>query len=603
MRKTLLVIGLAWLGVAGGLYYMWWTITRTLTAEEVTRHANRVAQELQIPWSLKFDRVEPRFGSDFRIHLHGMEAANAEGTVILRGRTVEVRVPWKLVLTRAPGLVRVGLEDVAVTDWQLVLQEIERWLDARRRDSTREITLPPHVVASNFDLRLLRVEGPWNGRPLQLHKLFLFNLDPDKPSAFEAVFPWSTTVQGGQLSGETKALGEYRVSQDKFDLHYYLKHRLRFQRGTRVRTADASLEGKGFYHPRLGFFSTFTGKDDWLAAVGDVEWSRKHVKLNVPRFAVSHEFLLDLLPFENLRAGDGPYHGTGITGELKWSVNDDGSDLSCKLATRPGVTLRNASGDGPLELRAQWGQGKRPGANIAWRDLVLFTFNPASKAVQLGWGPTLFGAKGDDTPWLAPDQAVWDVAKFLPWQQLRVGPIGGAEYTLERVPEGIKVDGYVPWEGAPRFTLVYDTVAKDSKEWIARFESAAIERLFKLVPADSPVVSGHAFTGAMHLGPLQAVNVKLAWKGSALALVSRSSCRVLMQDRPELATFLNDNYAHQAEVEQQQSAYKIRRWQLRSPAGDWDVSGEWSNNPIRCDLKLQERKRGRKAVEHLVQMN
>lgn len=603
MRKTLLVIGLIWLAIAGGLYAAWWQITRHLTAAEVTQQANRVAQELQIPWSLKFDRVEPRFSSDFRIRLHGMEAVNADGVVVLKSRTVEVRVPWTLVLTRDPGKVRIGLEDVAVGDWKLIVQEVEHWLDARRGDSTREVTLPPHVVASDFDLRLYRVEGAWEGKPLRLHKLYLLNLDPDRPSAFEAVFPWTTSVQGGELSGETTALGEYRVSKDKFDLHYYLRHRLRFQRGNSARTADASLEGKGFYHPRLGFFSTFTGKDDWLAIVGDVEWSREHLKINLPRFAVSHEFLLDLLPFENLRGGDGPYQGTGITGELKWIANAEGHHLAAKVASRPGLVLRTAAGEGPLNINAQWGEGKRPEATVVWRDVSHFTFNPATKGVELAWGAGLFAPRANDGHWLAPDRAVWDVARYLPWQHLRAAPLGATGYTLERAPEGIKVDGYIPWEGAPRFTLVYDPATGQAREWVARFESAAIERLFKLVPMDSPVVSGYAFTGAMHLTPMGQVGLKLAWKGPALALVSRSACRTLMQDRPELAGFLNDNHGHQAEVDQVANVLKIRKWELRAPAGDWDVTGEWSNQPIRCDLKLRERRRGRRPIEHLVQLN
>ena len=61
MKKFLISMAIIWTAVGLGLFFAWWTVAKNLTSEEVNTHANKLAQELQIPWQLKFSKVIPRF--------------------------------------------------------------------------------------------------------------------------------------------------------------------------------------------------------------------------------------------------------------------------------------------------------------------------------------------------------------------------------------------------------------------------------------------------------------------------------------------------------------------------------------------------------------
>lgn len=604
MRKFAVIMASVWGFIAIALFFVWWTITSGLTPAEVTDHANKVARELQIPWTVKFRKVTPRFGADFRVVFEGLDAMNAAGEVILHGRKAEVRLPWKMFFNRDPGQVHLTVQEIKVSDWKVVLLEVEKWLEARRQDSTQEVTLPEHVVSSRYNLRLNGLEGAWGSKTLKIEKLFLLNLDPRNPSAFEMVFPWSTMVNDAELSGETKVLGEYRVGIDKVDLHYYLKNRFLLTRNGLSRSGDASFEGKGFYHPRLGLFTTLAGKDEWLGLVGDLEWARDHIKINIPRFTVSHELLLDVLPFTALQSkGQGPYQGAQVQGELKWFEEEGKREVELRLQSKPTLRFKNGDLDGPLSLFAQFGGSKRTEANITWNDTALFTFTPQTKGTHLSWAPGLFSPVIGEPDWLQGHSQVWQVLSNFPWNDIQVAPIGLSSYRMERTPTSFKILDFKPWEAGPVMALVYETNSLAVSEWMAQFESTSIEKLFAVVPMDAPVVPGFAFTGAMRVVGKESASFKVVWKGSALALLSRSSCRVLLQDRPELASLLKEDYAHQVQVEFKPPVFSIPNWTLKSASKEWSITGEWSNQPIRCNLKVSEKVHGRKAIEHLVEMN
>lgn len=603
MKKFLVSMAVIWSAVGLGLFFAWWTISRNLTPAEVTDHANKIAKELQIPWVLKFNKVQPRFGGDFRLVFKGITATNADGVQILIGHETDVRLPWTMFFTRNPGQVNVTIDGVKIADWKVLLTEVEKWLDARRVDSTQEISLPPHVVASRFNLRMMNIEGKLNGVDRKLDKLFLLNMNPRNPSAFEVVLPWSLDWRDAAISGVTKILGEYRISQDKIDLHYYLKNRVQLTRGSHTRTGENSIEGKGFYHPRMGLLSTLTSKDDWLALIGDVEWTKDHIKVNVPKFAISHELLLDLLPFDGIRSGSGPYQGSSAGGSLQWMRTAGDRSFSVGLRTKSSLKIARPEGDRKLEVKADWSTTNKATASITLADASLFDFSGTSKGAALSWDPSLFVPPAGEPNWLWPDVGVWDLLSWFPWSTVMVTNQGRTAYKLERAGADIRVEGYTPWSDGPRMTLVYPVLSGKIAEWVAEFSAQPIEKMFALVGIESPVVTGFAFSGGMQLKTDGRLTMKLAWKGPPLALLARSSCKVVIQDNPELSPVLNENFSHQAELSYVNSTFEVKRWTMRSATATWEAKGTWANEPIKCSLQLVENQKKKKPRTFEVQLN
>lgn len=603
MKKFLISMAVIWSAVALGLFFAWWTISRNLTNAEVTEHANKVARELQIPWTIKFSKVQPRFGGDFRLVLKGITATNAEGVQVLFGQETDLRMPWTMFFTRNPGQVNVTISGVKVADWKTLITEVEKWLDARRQDSTQQVSLPQHVVDSRFNLRMSNVSGKLDGIERRLDKLFLLNMNPRNPSAFEMVLPWSFAWRDASVSGVSKILGEYRVSQNKIDLHYYLKNRVQVTRGANVRSGENSIEGKGFYHPRMGLFSTLTAKDDWLSMIGDIEWTREHVKLDVPKFALSHELLLDLLPFDGLRSGSGPYQGAGVGGAFQLQMNDSGKSISVSLRTKSNVRLQRPSGLERLELSAGWSGGDKAHAQVKLMDRELFNFSGNSKGAVVSWGPELFVAPAAEANWLWPDMDMWDLLSWFPWKNLSVSSEARPTYLLKRDNDVLEVDGYTPWTIGPRMTMVYPVLSGSVPEWVASFSNQSIEKLFALINMESPIVPGFAFSGGMQYKQAGGITVKLAWKGPMVAMLARSSCKVVMQDNPAVAPLLNQAMSHQLELTYQAPMFEIKKWTIRGPDVSWDVKGSWANEPIKCSLQLLETRKRQKPRAHEVQLN
>lgn len=603
MKKFLISMAIIWGAIGAGLFFAWWTVSKNLTPKEVNAQANKMAHELQIPWNLKIHKVQPRFAGDFRLVLKNIDAEALDGSHVLHANNAEIRMPWTMFFTRNPGQVNITVEGVRLNDWGQLLEQSEQWLEARKKDSTQQVSLPEHVVASRFNLRLNGIDGQYKGQERRVDKFYLLNLNPKNPSAFELVIPWSVTWKDAVIAGQTKALGEYRISQDKIDLHYYLKNRITLTHAATSRSGESSMEGKGFFHPKLGLFTTLSAKDDWLSLVGDVEWTKNHLKVDVPRFALSHELLLDLLPFDNLRSGSGPYQGAPLSGSLKWLRGKEERDFVLSLKSKSGLRISRPEGEGRLDIQADWKDSERATLRIALGEKTLFNLTHAPKASTLEWSSALFVPPSAEPEWLSPDAGIWDILTWVPWKSLQVTNEVRPTYRLERAEETIKVYGYIPWEAGPRLSLLYPPLSEKASEWVAEFSGQSIEKLFGLIGLESPVVTGFAFSGAMQAKRDGELGLKLAWKGPPIAMLSRSSCKVIMQDRPELSRFLNTNFGHQAEITYRAPNFEIQKWTLKGANAEWSVSGSWANQPIRCSLKLTEKARGKKPQVHDVVMN
>lgn len=605
MKRIALFLLSIWILIGGVSLFIWWKVGRNLNSESMTIHANKVAQELEIPWALRFKKVKPSYGADFRVLIEGIEAIAPDGNKIVVAKNAEVRLPWTIFFSHNPVRVNIAVTDVAVTDWARMLEEIETFLDHRKTDRAQQVSIPNHLIESTFNLRLSRVKGPWQGKEIALDKLYLLNVDPKKPTAFEVVFPWEYQMGGAILSGETKALGEYRFSRQKVDLHYYLRTRLQVQRGTRLRTGDFSVEGKGFFHPRMGLFSTLSAKDEWIALVGDLEWTPEQFKLNVPKFALSHELVLDVLPFTLLHKGSGAYQSAAVQGEFRIGRNKTERDLSVSIRTKNSTRVVGIAGQGeqPLSIHLLVKNPSSAEGHLKIGSDPWVSYTHSKSSSTLTWSPALFIAPHTSTDWYAPHNEVWDMMWWMPWQKLSVNTNGFEPYLIERFPEHIKVTQFKPRTDLPVMGLIYPHAAGQKIEWTSVFDSMPLDPLFTATGREFFLVPGHAYTGSILSSSNDNLNMKLAWKGGALPLLSRSSCKALISERPELASLLKDNFVHQAEVNFEAPYYRIVRWQVRSPAQEWSITGEWANSPIKCQLRLQEKSKRKKTIQHVVELN
>ncbi len=605
MKRIALFLLSIWILIGCVSLFIWWKVGRNLNSENMTVHANKVAQELEIPWALRFKKVKPSYGADFRVMIEGIEAIASDGTKILVARNAEVRLPWTIFFSHNPVRINIAVTDVAVTDWVRMLAEIETFLDHRKSDRAQQVSIPNHLIESTFNLRLSRVKGPWEGKEVALDKLYLLNVDPKKPTAFEVVFPWQYQVGGAILSGETKALGEYRFSRQKVDLHYYLRTRLQMQRGNRLRSGDFSVEGKGFFHPRMGLFTTLSAKDDWIALVGDLEWTPDQFKLNVPKFALSHELVLDLLPFTLLHKGTGAYQTAAVQGEFRINRSQTARDIAVSLRTKSNTRIVGEAGEGeqPLNINLVVRNGSSADGSLTLGSVPWITYSHSKNASSLTWSPALFLAPHSSTEWYAPHNEVWDMIWWMPWEKMTVNTSGFAPYVLERFPERIKVTQFKPRTDLPVMGMIYPHYGGDKTEWTSTFDSMPLDPLFTATGKDFFLVPGHAYSGSIWSKPSTGLSLKLAWKGGALPLLSRSSCKALISERAELASLLKDNFVHQAELTFEAPYYRIVRWQVRSQTQEWNISGEWSNSPIKCQLRLKHKLKNKKVTEHVIELN
>ncbi len=605
MKRVVLFLVSVWILIGCVSLFIWWKVGRNLNSENMTVHANKVAQELEVPWALRFKKVKPSYGADFRVMIEGIEAIAPDGTKILVAKNAEVRLPWTVFFSHNPVRINIAVSDVAVTDWARMLKEIEMFLDHRKSDRAQQVSIPAHLIESTFNLRLNRVRGPWEGKEVALDKLYLLNVDPKKPTAFEVVFPWEYKMGGAILSGETKALGEYRFSSQKVDLHYYLKSRVQVQRGNRIRNGDFSVEGKGFFHPRMGLFTTLSAKDEWIALVGDLEWTPERFKLNVPKFALSHELFLDLLPFSLLHKGSGPYQSAALLGELRLSKSISERELGLSLRTKNNTRIVGVAGEGeqPLNINLLVRNPTSADGSLTLGSVPWISYSHSKNNSQLTWSPALFISPHSALDWYAPHNEVWDMIWWLPWQKLTMNTSGFAPYSLERFPEHIKVTQFKPRTDLPVMGLIYPHMGGTKTEWTSTFESMPLDPLFTATGKEFFLVPGHAYTGTIWSKADGSLQLKLAWKGGVLPLLSRSSCKALVSERAELAPLFKDSFVHQAEMVQEAPDYRISRWQARATGQDWNITGEWANSPIRCKLRILQKTGKRKPVEHLIELN
>ncbi len=601
MKKLVPFLLILWLLIGIGSFFVWWKVTRNLTAVDVTNHANKIAKELEIPWVFRFKRIRPSYGADFKVAIEGIDAVSEDGIRVLHAKTAEIRLPWSIFFSSNPIRINIALDEIKVTSWAKVLSEIEIFLDKRKSDRTQQMSLPQQVVDSTFNFRMTNLSGPWDDKILNLRKLYLLNVDPKSPTAFEVVYPWEFEINGAKLVGETKALGEYRVALQKADLHYYLKTKVQTQRDSRSRSAEFSVEGKGFYHPRMGLFSTLSAKDEWVAFVGDIEWTPNNLKLNFPKFAVSHDLVIELLPFTGLHGGTSPYQSSAITGDLMLFKSQDTRQLKLNVKSKSSAkVVVGGAKELTFSLQLTTKNEDYLDGKISLDGINYFEVKKSKKSSYLKWVPDLFLVNRASDSWLSPHDSVWKLIDYLPWDRLNVSVGDLVPYVIQKMDDKFKITQFTPSPEIPLLSILYSLPKNEIVEWAAEFQARPIDELFKRLGIDFPFIPGHAYTGAILFNADKSLRAKLTWQGGILPLISKSSCKGLIQDKPELQSLINGSFVNQVELDFTKSSFRLKRWTLRDQSSSWDISGEWENAPIRCDLKLVQKQRNKKTVTHSI---
>lgn len=603
MKKIVPFLITIWVFIGIASFFIWWKVTRNLTPEILSNHANKIAKELEVPWEMKFKKITPSYGADFKIIFDGLEAIASDGTTILKVNYTEVRLPWTILFSRNPVRVNVNFNDVVVADWSRILSEIELFLDQRKSDRVQEISVAPQLVASSVNLRLNNVQGMWKNSNITLKKLYLLNMDPKKPTAFEVVFPWEAAWKGASLSGETKILGEYRFSRQKIDLHYYLKSRVQTLRENRSRSGEVSVEGKGFYHPRMGLFTTLSAKDEWFAFVGDAEWTTSQFKLNIPKFAISKDFIVELLPLTGLHGATTPYQTTGLLGELRWLHSE--AEKEFKLSVRSKSSAKWSQPGKPVRsfnLSADVSSNKPSNVELKLGDAILFKYEHSKKESLLSWSEELF-APLENKLWYQPHNEIWDLASFLPWEKLVVSSGERPAYQIERSKNDMRVSAFEANESWPLIDLTHSYLGQVPAGWEFIFDKKSLEEVLLGMGVESFLVPGHLYTGAIKIVNGVETKFKLAWKGGGIALMSRSSCKTTLSEKTETSQLLQKTMAHQAELVLKNGEFNILNWQAKDASESWTISGAWSNSSIKCLLNLTHKVGKTKPNQFTIDLN
>ncbi|MBY0518338.1 MAG: hypothetical protein K2P81_15620 [Bacteriovoracaceae bacterium] len=603
MKKIVPYLLAIWVLIGLGSFFVWWKVTRGLTTENVSLKANQISSQLELPWLLRFKSIKPAYGAEFRLVISGIEAISKDGTHAISADFAELKMPWSLFFSKNPGKINITVENVKVADWKQIQHEVESFLELRKVDRVQQVSVPQHFISSSFNLRLAHIKGPLNGKELSLEKLYLSNIDPNKPTAFEVIFPWEKQIHDSVVKFETKALGEYRFAKEKIDLHFYLRNKMQVNRFGKTRSGEFSVEGKGFYHPRMGLFSTLTAKDDWISFVGDIEWKSESFKMSVPKINISHEFLFDLLPFNAVQTGGGAYQNAYSQGAFRITQSKEESNFQLDFKNKGNPKLSFESlGDLPIQFSILVKPDSISDLKLTINDQAALEFKNTKKDYEFFWDKKIF-RDDPSMSWDYPSSILWSSLSKLPLSKFKLSNSDSQVSYYEKMNRSVKINNFsIDTHNTP-VSLVFDLDSNEVLEWSSEFNKESLDIFFKKTGLDFSFVPGFAFSGKINADKNKNWKSKLSWSGSAIPILSKSSCKALIQEKPELGHILTENFANYFEADFESPKTIIKKWTMKSPASEIVMSGEWSNSPIVCHLKISEKKKGKKAQTHTVDLN
>jgi hypothetical protein len=180
---------------------------------------------------------------------------------------------------------------------------------------------------------------------------------------------------------------------------------------------------------------------------------------------------------------------------------------------------------------------------------------------------------------------------LLPWKSVRVLSDSEGFYEVAKSKTGLVFTSFVISPGLPLVNLV----VADSKiiEWSTQFKSVAINDLLTNFMVTDFTVSGFPFTGAIYSKD-NYIDFKLSWSGGVLPILSKSSCRSLIQENKDISHLTNENMNNQLELTLKGSQFQIKKWIAQAAEKSYQIKGSWSNEQVSCELEVITSNRSQK---------
>jgi hypothetical protein len=617
MKKIVPFLVALWLFIGLFSLFIWFKVGRILSPELLEQKVSGIQKELKIPWDLSIEKTQYEYKETFSIILLNVEFSTQNKKVVVFPK-IELKIPYLFFLTPQPQLINVMISDAKLLNRELFVKQIENYFDERRKDSVIQVSLPRQFLKSKYNLRFsnFEISKSQDYQSLVFKKLNFFNFDTQKPSAFEAVLDWKVTLAKILFSGESKIVGEYKLLQDKIDLHFHMQNKIMDWLGGERGGIDLNLEGRGFYHPRLGFYSTLSSKEEWCSFLANIESAHHDYKIDVKKFILNQTVFFDLSPFsyrEVFRDSLEKFEPF-LIGQLNVTKKNNQVDVQSKF-----VTSTNISDDGFLSKNQPKEQSQNnPMANLG-------------PNIELDWGAKrrVFIIRNGEKPLFSitalTDDKFQIINNFdfkkplldlftghfflkssdlilLEWLSLTTKKefsvqLQNQRYELTLKDSHWKISNFLFNDFPQPLALL---VSKDdylTKEVVVPMEEAKMKSFFsafQIEPFFLPevLVSGGIYMKDPH--KKENFSAKYSWKGSLLDVLSFSSCRVNFT--PKMKDEFSKLVYSQLELDYSLGVYTVKNWKVKNHPTIEKISGSWSNNPIFCDLKFSQSFRKKEKI-------
>jgi hypothetical protein len=599
MKKIVPFLVFIWLVIGIVSFAVWWKIVRNINTQSVLVAANEVAREMNIPWAIRFSQVKPSYGAEFKLILHNLEVVTSKGDVILTNKETEVRIPWVVFFKKSPVKVNILFRDIFIPSTDLLISEVDSFVDQQAPVQVVSSTLPSFLVDSIYNLRFLNTRGVYKGADYTIEKIFIINADPKKPTTFEVSFPWNRVVNGKTYSFSSKFLGEYRFSKQKIDIHFYSKNKMNIKDDFIDKNAELTFEGKGYYGSRLGFFTTLASKEDWLGFIGDLEWTKTNFRLNVPRFSIHHDFFFDLINLRALQSNSKNYTQNTVQGDLRFQKTvADQPVWDVNFQSKPNSKINLLDSEKKL-LLASTTQARQKKFLIKLDEQEFLSLLVKEGSGKLNLSDKEFSILDPSKSWIKSIQEVLGFVDWMKWDSLAVSKSQMKWFNVDRRGDYLDISKLQVKE-LPLLNLRLDD--KTITEWSATTVSQPIDEILELFEIEHFGIPGFRYNSSIYLKN-DVLRFKTQWRGNILPILARSSCRSLIQEKQELSFLLTSDLTHTVEIERVGTETKVISWSSVSPGTKVIISGKWANDPISCSLKMSHQIGNKKPILHEIILN
>ena len=594
MKKIVPFLIFVWLVIGVISFAVWWKIVRNINTESVLVGANEIAREMNIPWAIRFSDVKPGYGAEFKLILHNLEVVTSKGEVILTNKESEVRIPWVVFFKKSPVKINILFRDIFIPSTDLLISEVDSFVDQQTPSKVIATTLPSFLMDSVYNLRFLNTKGIYKGAEYSIDKIFIINADPKKPTTFEVSFPWAKVLNGKTYTVATKFLGEYRFSKQKIDLHFFSKNKIHIKDDFIDKNAELTFEGKGYYGSRLGFFSTLASKEDWLGFVGDLEWTKSDFRLNIPKFSVHHDFLFDLYNLRAIQSTSKNYSQNTVSGDLRFSKSGKSVPvLDVNFQSKANAKISLLDSDKKLSLSSRT-TNRQKDFSLMLDETEVLALNVKDNVGKFNLNDSDFSILDKSRNWLDTINDVLSYVEWVKWDSLTVTKSNVKWFNVEKKGNALDVSK-LQVKDLPLLNLRL----QEGKvgEWSTTTNAQSIDDTLELFGIEHFGVPGFRYNSTI-LVKDDALRFKTQWRGNILPVLARSSCKSLIQEKPELGFLLSTDLTHTVEFIKSGNETTIVSWIAVNPGTKLTFTGSWASDPIGCALKVTEQQGSKKSITH-----